>query len=551
MADTTYYVNPGSDTSGGWGAGNDSNTETQAKDKATPWRLLEHAIDAQLVASGETCTIIIKNGETLIDTFVRFQTAATHSGRDFIFRSETSGTKFSLNNGGSQYFILSDVTTGSITLTDAISSGGTTRANLFNVSAAKGMDIIINDCNLDYTGAVSSKLYVGLAGSVGDVTLNNVTAITGNAVIQGVGGMLTIDDDCDLTTLINGTAAAILMNLDLDGVDIGAATITALGGGLSRGVYLSPGAVCPTFKIAGATIHSDGFGAFAQSDVDNVQITNCNITSDALTAVIIGNSEDNSVAVTINNVVISNNTIVAEATDARGLMLQTGVKNYDIHFNRIIGDSHSLFTTGDNGHISHNVVNALTTIAMGMFGNNVSIHNNTAYTVSGTAGIVAAPGIAAPQPVQATASINLKIYNNIFVSGDSFGYSDYDESTGLDGGRGVTDAMNDYQDYNCYWRETNTANGSIELGEVGSRQASTTIEELNTAWKSAVASGYVDGDISTYWNVNFGGTNDLNSLIVDPQLDSDFRPHHPDVIKAGMGAVPATTGGGYRSRYGG
>lgn len=133
----------------------------------------------------------------------------------------------------------------------------------------------------------------------------------------------------------------------------------------------------------------------------------------------------------------------------------------------------------------------------------------------------------------------------------------------LAGGNGLTytishaDIMNDYVNYNCYWRESGS--GICRIGEIGEQVISSTIPDLVASWSEA-KSGYDADDPETFWNVNFGGINDVHSLMEDPLLDANYVPQNQNVINGGKpdangnetsigaGAVQVRIDG-YRTRY--
>jgi len=109
-----------------------------------------------------------------------------------------------------------------------------------------------------------------------------------------------------------------------------------------------------------------------------------------------------------------------------------------------------------------------------------------------------------------------------------------------------------YQDYNCYVVGTNSGGSMSNLGYINpvapldTFQAS--LAEVQACW--AVES----------WTQTYAG-NDACSLEVDPQLDSDYKPQNPQVLRGGkpdingdstsMGAIGASGSQirGYRGRY--
>jgi hypothetical protein len=544
-ADGTFYVTP---TAGD--DGKDGLTEANA------WATLGHAIDNHTSVSGDTVTIYIKKDTTVTDTIVTFDdTGSKQEGINFIFRTETAGDKFDLGSAGAgaDYFAMSGVTSGSITLQDCEMEDANTRF-LFRAANGNGMDVIIRDCDFTLTAANAQVYSSGTVGGARDLTIIGTTAVTTSVgIIVNVGDAIIISDSTftaaadkyilrletsadsisiDSSTLTStGDAAVITIDGDITTMSIESSTLVADGDkyviefldgdigsisiadstltttGSEGGFYThSSGTTLVSLEMINVIVNAVGVGVNVTTS-DGILIQNCSVTATTgSSAVAIGTSDVNAR--------ILNNTLVATGVSARGLLLGDGVNSYKVLYNTINGVSHALFVRGgadDTGNeIAYNIIVSSGSVGAGCFGSGCKIYNNTIYATSGTSLITGAAGGTAPA---VPASKNLEIYNNICVALDGLAYYDYDDSTGIDGGgRGSnSDDMNDQQDNNLYWRVSNFSTGVVELGENGSEQVCDTMDEVRTAWKTATSGGGL-------WNTNYGNSNDTNSIIADPMF---------------------------------
>jgi len=435
MADTTYYVNP-EGASGDWGAGSNSNTGAS---KASPWKTLGKAINSQTVGDGFTADIIVRENTTVEDATeasVTFDDFATMNGRNFIFRTETPGDKFTIEPpfANVAYFAVSDsIVSGSIFLQDCIVDS-TRMKWLFRMDTVSGMSCTAKDCNIAMTRADSS-FYTADAFVVAD---RDLTIINSDITVDAPGildatGEISIGDSCSITST-NGNV--MVLNLSTEKLTIGSAILTAISSG-GRGIFLNTTGTLDIFTAKGTTIRADSFGIHMQDGVDNYDMQGCDIESISGTAVFLG-TETFKDKVSIKRLTIIDNVIKAISSGARGLMVQKDTTNFLIKDNTITGDSHALWVEGDTGEVTENIVEAITTIGFGAFGSNFSIHHNTIKTGGSTA-LITASGAIGTASKRKPASVNLNIYANICVSANGLGYWDYDETTGIAGqsGRGV------------------------------------------------------------------------------------------------------------------
>jgi hypothetical protein len=475
--------------------------------------------------SGDTVQLYIKEGSVFTDAALGFDdTDSKHDGIDFIFSTEVSGDKWSIGDGSafSDYFQITNVTTGSLTLIDAICANDNTRY-LFDPDSNKGYDIVLIDCEINLTNDFSRFFSQGGVGINSDITITNTTIMTSEQTFISPSGN-TIIKDSNITVAGNGAGRdthIFIIGQDAESIEIINSTLVAEVF-VSRGISVAVEATIGHITIIDSDIFTDGYGLKLIGTVSNLLVQNTPIESLSETPI----EADGE----ITNAVIIGNTLTCTDPSSFVIHLQHACPYYKISNNRINGTQHVLFIQGseeDSGEVSFNVVVASAAPAMAIFGSNINVHHNTAIANGGTTCVIGAAGGEIPSVL---ATVRLKINNNIFVNTDGVAFYDYDASDGLDGGRGVNDAMTDYVDTNCYWRVENFSTGAVQLGEVGSEQRCDTIPKVLTAWNTATSDG-------SKWNINFASVNDINSLIEDPQLDSNFIPHNHNVTNAGMGAI--------------
>lgn len=568
MADTTYYVNPVAEASGDWAAGSNANNGLSI---AAPKLTLANVIENHASGSGETVTVNIIPGGTLAEGSLVFW-AAGMNGVHFVFQTDEDSTwNMGAGTANTDFFIPTVPTTGSITIRRAVINNANTKS-LFGMPNGKGMNGIVDDCSITLTNANGRLYYCGTTGGARSIRVMGSSVInTTNNCIYNPEGEIVIEDGCSLTS----AATVLSLNVSCTSLKVGAATLTSTG---DRGILFGDNKTMNLFSCIGTTIVSDDEAIVIPTGIPNVIIKGCTITSNDAAYGVSINAGLAAAPMTYESIIIDGNTITSIANAAIALNIGYGVQNISVFNNRLYGYGHSLFFSGKVGLVAYNVITSLHSVSCALYGSDVTFHHNTCYGADGGALVTGAGGGslsgvtynktgdelnalggmasgetcyvnanstggttriagyvyrydgAAWNFVQSMASVNLKIFSNILVSVNSLAYNDYDDTAGLPNGRSVGDKMNDYVDGNVYWRVTDSASGIVKIGQDTAQQVADTVAELQTAWLTATTGGGP-------WCDSFSHVNDLNSLMVNPNLDSNYRPRNRTIARLGYGAV--------------
>ena len=253
--------------------------------------------------------------------------------------------------------------------------------------------------------------------------------------------------------------------------------------------------------------------------INTTGITNVNITGG-----VIQSANAGAINLSVNNSVVSNVAILGT-----GHCFTIHSSDCKISFNKIIGRKHNSGTRGP-----------VCAVALANWGSRNVISHNTVYS-TGTCFLV---GLTHSEDenlyVNWPYSHDNVITYNIFVNThyNRYAFWDYEGMASYNANpprndiyngnhiRGENnDSMNDYVDFNCYYNYANQNRiariGYIDITASDSSNDHAQIcknpEELQSAWKTSGKNG-------GYWNINYGEINDQNSIMDDPQLNSNFIP---------------------------
>lgn len=492
-ADSTYYLND-SRSLGGWSAGGGGNNGLS---KSAPWNSLVYAIDHHDSTSGDTVKLIIRPGATIQVSSLAFDNVGgMHDGINFVIEGEDhdSWTMDTVSYGG-DIFDISGCTSGSISLSDCAVHSSNPRY-FFRLQDGSGMNIFVDNSSIALTGASSRFYYAGASGGVRDFTVTNTTVSSCSLSYLNTGDVndiiitsssLTSTDD--ISVYLTGRADSFI----LDGSTLSAGV---------RGISKTGTSSVPLFKVKDSTITSDSYGILVFEGVDHFILSDSSVTSANETGIQLGRDTDSD-SIAIGNCLINNTTVRSVSYKHRAVEFDFDMGDIEITKSNLYGYSHTLFINSGTGTVNNSYINSKASVGFGCFTDNLKVHNNYVYT-SGTVAFTSG----APGGTIRLSARNLKVHHNIFVSEDNYAFTDYDDSTGLDGGRGIADAMNDYMDYNIYWRNKEMTPGVCIIGQNGFQQACETISEMQTAWQTATADG-------SAWNRAFKDINDRHSRIYD------------------------------------
>lgn len=407
------------------------------------------------------------------------------------------------------------------------------------VTAIDGANVGVQSVTLNNCIVTGPSCYVsfGNTGSAGPIlNADSTSFITDSGV-----GKCIIANDMTSMTLVDCTFDARLSSAQAIGIEGLNGRIEISGGTLYEGLRCD-GLVTDTFShilIHGVTVISTGtrYGIRVLDGVGIFYLEGCTVSAAGKDAVSLGEFASADVQTGFGSLNILDNNISSASGSA--LAIEFGCDGGEITGNQTEGTTHSFKVTGDDNNVHGNI--CLGVHALVVFGDRNRVIGNTIVGATGTWPLI----FGGPQGAQYTNANgwyytkNNICYNNIVVSTDATfpAYTDYEGNKNLGEPRIAQDAMNDYMDYNCYW---NTAGALIARIGVTPTDCAT-IVELQTAWGNAGTAGAI-------WNAAYYQINDLNSLAVNPQLDSSYKPRNTAVITGGkpdingnatsIGAIP-------------
>ncbi|MDO8336414.1 MAG: hypothetical protein Q7T74_06575, partial [Candidatus Saccharibacteria bacterium] len=430
---------------------------------AAPWATIEKAIDTQTVDAGETCTVIVKDGDTLAADKLRFDDSGSkHNDKNFVICSQNGGAwTFTYDGGyGTDYGAIEvdGCTSGSLSVDEMILAFSTASRKAVTFAADKGMNLTLTNCSITQTGSANKLLQIASdsGSSARNITLANCTLSSTNITVSIVkAGVITISDS---TITSSAFSANFLISGAVAMLDIYNTNITSTAGNASIALSIANTASITRCKMRNCSFSSGDIAVKIIDEISDLLISGCTITGGSVdndsVALYLGEETAAAVNTGFGRCEIINNTITSGKGSA--VRLYFGCNNVDFGFNTTNtgGTPHSFVMYGTNNSIHHNLLRGNLALFEATSGKN-HIFNNTIYSF-GSAFVTGLPGGGEGSYSSWLYPTGSDIYNNIFVSTTATTYAFDDYEAGKDG-RGIhrgtngDDYMTHYMDYNCYY----------------------------------------------------------------------------------------------------
>ena len=464
-ADSTLYVSATSGVSGDYNfllAGNDTTGDgTLAK----PYAKISKAINSHISSVGETVTIIVKAGDTLVTDRPTFDDVSkTHNGINFIIKSSIPGTKYIVQSSSGTNFFRTNAATvvsGSLTIQDCQYSGTTSAFVQF--AAEQGMNLIIKDSNL--TTFSSYSIY--LLGSTNTNPERNVTIE--NSVLNSVSGAIANQNSGDdgkyiagniniSSSTITTNSSGIKINGQIGNMNLNNVVISY---GTGWGILTDSSASAGNVTINNIDVSGTGYGIRLKDNIAQLVINDSRVQSSGNKALYLGEDTLSNVNSGVNQVQISNNSLTSGSEKALQLGFGVG-DNAEIYGNISSGGTHQLTISSNHAHIYNNIINGNASPAMFNIGSYNTYNNNTVYGDIAGGAFLTGNGAA---PTEQYYGHDNVVYNNIFVTKNVSGFAFWDYEGHAGGGTSRNGAITLQETVvNTTWNEAGTIMTGVGSG---------------------------------------------------------------------------------------